>query len=383
MRAPTSRPGWIGAAALALALLWSAPVAAENGVTPTEIVLGQSSALSGPLAELGLDLAIGAKAYFDRVNAEGGVHGRQIRVISLDDGYDPERARDNGERLIKTDKVFALFNLFGTGANIKLMPLIESSGIPNFAPYTGSDAVRIPFRRPVFNIRAGYADETEKIVEHLRVRGITRVGVLYQNNAFGKGGLASTERALARHQLQPSATASIQDDASDVDQAARAIGEKNVQAIIMITAGKATPAFIHRFNQSQRGMLFFTLSVMGTQTSVADLDKDGVGVVVSQVVPFPFSATSPIVAEYQKTLAKAGIKTRSFASMEGFISAKTIVEILRRSGPDPTRERFIASAESLQKYDLGGITIDFSKNNHDGSGLVELTAISRDGRFIR
>lgn len=356
---------------------------AETGVTSEEILLGQTTALTGPLAELGNDSSNASRAYFNYINAQGGINGRRIKLVTLDDGYNTDKGVANTKQLIEKDGVFALFNIFGTPANTALLPVIAQAGIPSIAPYTGSDAVRKPLHRHVFNIRAGYADETETIIEHLGVRGIDKIGVVYQNNAFGKDGLASVEQALAKRKLAVRGAATIENDASDADKAAAALAATTPQAIIMITAGKTTAEFIKAYNKIATGMQFFALSVMGTQASVSVLGKEGIGVVVSQVVPFPFSATSGIVREYQQIMTKMGVKNWSFASMEGFINAKVTVEALKRAGRDLTRERFIAALESMNRVDFDGYMVNFSRNNHQGSRYVELTVISRDGRFLR
>lgn len=356
---------------------------AENGVTVDEILLGQSTALTGSLAELGKDASIAAKAYFDYVNERGGVNGRKIRLITLDDAYNTEKAAANAKLLIENEMVFALFNMMGTPANMALLPVIEQAGIPSIAPYTGSQALRTPLNRLVFNLRASYADETEKIIEHLIIRGIDKIAVVYQNNAFGKDGLASVEQALAKRQRKVHAIVTIENDASDTATAAQTLADSKPQAIVMITAGKPSVEFIKAYNKLALGMQYFTLSVMGTQASVTALGKEGVGVVVSQVAPFPFSATSGIVREYQQVMSKMGVKNRSFTSMEGFLNAKLAVEGFKRAGRDLTRERFINALEAVGKIDFDGYLVNYSKANHLGSRYVELTVISRDGRFLR
>lgn len=372
------------AACAVLAL--SAPIAAaqaENGVTDTEILLGQSTALTGPLAELGSDSMIAAKAYFDYINAEGGVHGRKIRLITLDDGYNTAKGVENVKRLIEQEKVFALFNVIGTPANTALLPIVMQTGIPSFAPFTGSQALRKPFNRMVFNVRASYADELEKIVEHLEVRGIRQVAVVYQNNSMGTDGLASIGAALARRGHKIHAAVTIENDASDAGKAAKALFDSAPQAVVMITAGKPSAEFIKAYNKLASNMQFFTISVMGTQASVNALGKDGIGLVVSQIVPFPFSATSGIVREYQKVMNRMGVKNWSFTKMEGFLNAKVMVEGLKRAGRNLTRERFIGAMESIGKLDLDGYAVNFSDTDHSGSRYVELTVLSRNGRFLR
>ncbi len=370
-------------AVTAEASLCARPAFAENGVTDTEILLGQTTALTGPLAELGVDSSTSAKAYFDYINEQGGVHGRKIRLLTLDDAYNTEKGVANARRLIEQDKVFALFNVISTPTNIALLPIITQAGIPNIAPYTGADALRHPFNRLLFHVRASYNDETAKIVEHLGIRGIDRVAVVYQNNDFGKAGLAGVEQALARRNLKVRAAAPIETDASNAAAAAAALAASRPQAIVMITAGKPSAEFVKAYNKLASGMQFFTISVMGSQASVKALGKDGIGVVVSQVGPFPFSATSGIVREYQRIMQKMGVKNLSFGSMEGFLDAKVTVEGLKRAGRKLTRERFISALETMNDVDFDGYAIHFNKNSHEGSHYVDLTIISHDGRFLR
>jgi ABC-type branched-subunit amino acid transport system substrate-binding protein len=354
-----------------------------QGVTGTEILLGQSTALSGPLGELGQDSSAGSKAYFDYINAQGGVHGRKIRLISLDDGYNAEKAVANVKQLIEQDQVLALFGVLGTPANMAIMPLIEKAGVPNFGPTSGSDAVRIPFNRLVFHTGPSYADEIDKIIEHLLVRGLTKIAAVYQNNAFGKEGLGNLERIVKARGLTLAGAASIESSGADADKASETLAKTAPQAILMITAGKASADFIKAYNRRAVGMQYFALSVMASQAAIKALGADGVGVVVSQVSPFPFSATSGIVQEYQRVMNKMGIKNWSFASIGGFISAKIMVDGLKRAGRNLTRASLIEGLESMHKVDYDGFLINYGKNSHLGHRYVELTVISRDGRFLR
>ena len=348
-----------------------------------DIVIGQSTALKGILAELGVATASGAKAYFDYMNEQGGVNGRKIRFVVMDDGYDAAKSLSNASHLIEKEKAIALFGMLGTPANTALIPVVTESGVPNFAPLTGTDAVRKPFNRVIFNIRAGYVAETDKIIEHLGARGIKRVGVVYQNNAFGKEGLAAVQLAAKKYKLKLTATTSINNDSSDLDKAVSEMEKGELQSIILVTAGKPSSDFIKAFNQKVKGIQYFALSVLASQSAINLLGKDGVGVIVSQVMPFPFSATSSIVREYQKLMSKTGIKEYSYASMEGFLNAKVLVEAIKHIGRDVTSEHLISALEGMGRVDLGGFIVNFNKNEHQGSRYVELTVISKDGRFLR
>ena len=376
--------------ALMLTLMLSlAPMpdaAAQNtSAGADDIVIGQSSALTGILGELGVANTRGSQAYFDHVNANGGVHGRSIRLITLDDGYDAGRAAANVKQLIETERAVALFGIVGIPANMAIMPMIEQAGILNFAPYSGSAVLRSPHNRLLFNVRASYVDEIEKIVEHLGIRGITNIGAVVQDNAFGAEGLSALEQALAKRNLRLSAKAGIRNDSSDVEQAAATLVQAKVQSIVLITVGKPSFDFVKAYNRQKRqqGTQFFALSVLGSQSAINALGKDGVGLIVAQVSPFPFSGTTALVREYQSVMRKAGVKEFSYPSMEGFLNAKILTEGLRRAGRNPNRESVIASLEAMGKVDFDGHIVQFSKANHQASRYVELTVISRDGRFLR
>jgi branched-chain amino acid transport system substrate-binding protein len=372
----------IAGCALLACLAWQTGVAAQ-GVTNTEILLGQSIALSGPLAELGQDTLAGSKAYFDTINEQGGVHGRKIRLISLDDGYDTETAVANVRQLIEKEQVLALFSVFGTPANLAIMPLIEKAGTPSFGPVSGADAVRMPFNRLVFHVTPSYADEIASIVEHMSVRGIRRIAAVYQNNTFGKEGLANLERIVKERNVTLTGTASIENNGADAAQATDKLAKTAPQAILMITAGKASSDFVKSYNRRAVGMQYFALSVMASQATINALGADGAGMVVSQISPFPFSITSGIVQEYQRVMKKRGIKNWSYASIGGFISAKVLVDGLKHTGRNLTRERLIEALEAMGKVDYDGFVMHYSKTSHLGHRYIELTVISKEGRFLR
>lgn len=354
---------------------------AEPGVTPDTILIGQSAASTGPLAEFGRDMMNGTQAYLAEVNANGGVHGRQVKVVMLDDGYVPQRTVDNVKRLIEVDKVFLLYNVMGTPNNGAILPLIEQHRIPAIAPLTGADNVR---GNPlIFNVRASYANETAKMVEHMATVGVNRIGVAYQNNAFGKAGLASIESEMAKRGLKVIVSASVENDASDAAKAVQTIAKAEPVAVAVITAGKPSLEFIRGFNHARKGTPMYALSVLGSQSTVTALGEDGVGVAVAQVVPFPWNSTIPLVNEYQKAMAKAGHKELSFLSLEAYINIKVTVEALKRAGKNPTRERFVAAMESIRDVDLGGYYVDYSADRRQGSRYVELTMISRNGKFLK
>ena len=370
---------------LLICLLAFTAKASEIGVSDQEIVLGQSLGITGPLAQIAPDIVNGGKAYFDAINSTGGIYGRKIRSVVLDDGYDPARTLKTARQLIEDDKAFALYNSTGTANVAAILPMLanEAQPVPLVGPLTGADGIRNPRMDNVFHVRASYEDELEKLVEHLTTVGIKRLGVLWINNGMGKDGMAGIEKAMKKHGVTSYASVSIQPDGSDAEKAIASLRETQPAAIIMITTGTATVSFIKGFNKVQKGMRFYALSVMGTQSALKALGPDGIGVVVTTVVPFPWSNRNALAKEYQSAMRKAGYDNLSFLGFEAYINAKVIAEAIRRAGKDLTRAKFNSSMESMRDLNLGGFHLSFNKNQHQGSRFVEL-AIIRDGeRFTK
>ncbi|MBC3870402.1 ABC transporter substrate-binding protein [Undibacterium oligocarboniphilum] len=370
--------------ALAVACLPAASALAESGVTEHKIILGQSAAFSGPAAQLGIQLHAGAKAYFDYINLTGGVFGRKIELLRRDDKYEAEIAAVNTKAFIENDDVFALFAYVGTPTSNAALPLFTQAKVPFFAPFTGAQSLREPFNRQIFNIRASYFDETEHLVDRLVNTGLKNIAVFYQNDAYGKAGLAGVERALKKKELPIIDTATVERNSLDVSKAVEKLIAKRPDVIIQISAYSSCAAFIKEMRKLEYTGQFYNVSFVGSQALADTLGKDGPGVVISQVVPFPWSiANAMVVGEYTKIMNKAGIKDLNFSSLEGFIAAKVFVEGLRRAGQNLTREKLIAALESInvKNYDAGGFDINFSPSNHNGSRYVDMTIIGKDGRF--
>ncbi|MBI2307195.1 MAG: ABC transporter substrate-binding protein [Rhodocyclales bacterium] len=362
-------------------LLAAAAVPAQPGGT---IKLGQSLPLSGALTELGTEYRDGALAYFKWINGKGGVHGRRIELVTLDDGYVVERSVENAKKLLDEQDVFAFFGMFGSANYAALLPLINERSVPSLAPYTGADSLRAQASPTTFWLRASYGDETEKIVDQLTTLGINRIAVFYQDDAFGKAGLAGVEAALAKRRLQVLATGVYDKTKNDVTEAVRTIGAADPQAVVMISTYKPTAAFVKQMRASGRMPQFFALSVVGLKALYAELGAGAAGVAISQVVPFPDSATAPVVREMSllppAMLPATGI---TYTTLEGFIAAKVAVEALRRAGPQPTREKVLSALDSLRDYDAGGFMVNYAAGNRLGSRFAEVTIVSKSGKLMR
>lgn len=369
-------------ASLAALATTALPVQAQER---RKLVLGQSCALSGPAAQLGQQMRIGAKLCFDAVNASGGVNGMQIELKSLDDGYEPERCKANTQAFIDED-VFALFGYVGTPTTLAALPLVNQSRMPLFAPLTGAEALRDPMSRWVFHVRASYFEETALIVRQLTQLGLNRISVFHQNDSYGKAGLDGVLRALKPLGLTPLATSTVERNTVDVAKAVKDLVPASPEAIVMISAYKSCAAFIRAARKAGYGGVFYNVSFVGTEALSEELGKDALGVVVSQVMPYPFGTVSGIASEYQAALYKAnaggaGYKL-DYNGMEGFLAAKVFTEGLRRMGR-PSREGLVQALEGLQNYNVGGFPMHFGPTKHMASSFVELTLLMGDGRVRR
>ena len=357
--------------------------AAETGVDADFITIGQSAALSGPAQELGTEMRLGAQAYFNQLNQAGGVFGRRIKLVSLDDGYEPDRAAANTKKLINDNKVFALFGYVGTPTSNAALPIFTDAKVPFFGAFTGAESLRNPHNRYIFNVRASYFDETEKIVEQLTNLGVKNIAVLYQDDAYGKAGLAGMERALTRRSMKISALGTVERNTVKVEAAVAALVPKSPDVIVMISAYKSIAAFVKAAKKAGYVGQFHNVSFVGSRALAEELGAEGYGVAISQVMPFPFTASLGVVREYRQAVQASGGSPPSYTSLEGYLAAKVFIEGLKRAGKDLTREKFITALETLNYFDVGGFNVNFTPRSHNGSSFVELTMIGRNKSFIR
>jgi ABC-type branched-subunit amino acid transport system substrate-binding protein len=352
------------------------------GVTSDKIVLGQAAVFSGPAAQLGIQMRNGIKAYFDFVNERGGVHGRRLELVTEDDRYEASVAPSASKKLIEEHRVFALLGYVGTPTGVQHLPVVTQAKVPLVGMFTGAEALRVPFNRYVFHVRASYYDETEKIVEQVVSTGGRRISVFYQDDAYGEAGRKGTELALERRKMKIHSTGTVERNTVKVEAAAKALHASQPDAVVMISAYTSIAAFVREMQKLGSGATFYNVSFVGSKALADALGKDGVGVAISQVVPFPWGTAVPVVKEYQAAAKKAGFTDYNFSALEGFLSAKVMVEGLRRTGRDLNREKFVDTMEKMD-VDLGGFYVSYSPKNHAGSKFVDLTIIARDGKFLR
>ena len=374
--------GWVAALLLLGALgVGSAPVHAA------ELVVAQIAPLSGVLASTGKQMVLGGQIYFDSVNAKGGVHGAKIKHVVLDDSYKVDETVRLTQEVLARSEVIALFGFAGTANVGKLLSdgVLDAGGAAMVAPYTGGEVLRNPFNPWIFHVRAGYADEAEHMVKQVTTLGMKRVAVMYQDDAFGKAGLAGVEAALATRKLKLAVAAPYERNTDKVDEAVRLISASDAQAVIMISVNRSTAAFAKGYREGGGGAQLYNISVVDPAELVKLAGLQNVhGLGISQVVPYPYSPNLAVVREYQAALKKyAPNEAINYTSFEEFLGAKVLVEGLRRAGPNPTRAKVVKALESMERFDLGGTTVGYSATKRIGSRSVEVTVIGGSGRLMK
>jgi ABC-type branched-subunit amino acid transport system substrate-binding protein len=363
-----------------LAGLLAFAVHAENGVTADQILIGQSAPYTGHLSEQGNRMNVGIRAYFDFINTQGGINGRKLQLVASDDGSDPERTVTNTKTLITNDKVFALLGYVGTPTTEAAIPVITAARIPLIGPVSGAPSLRDPPNRYVFHIRASYLDEAEKIVEQLSTIGQKNLAVVYEDDGSGRAGLEGMTKALAKRNLKLAGSAVVDPGGKSLTKALALLPGKP-DAVILVSGYTSAAAFIRAAKKAGYTGQFMNMSLVGARALAEELGRDGVGVMVSQVVPFPFGGGTALAREYNKNLPLIGYTDFDFTSFEGWIAAKVLVEGIRRAGRTLTRENLMSALESMNNFDLGGFPVSFTGRDHAASKFVELTIIAGNGKF--
>ena len=361
-----------------LTLLQHRPVAAQSsggGTDPNALVLGQSLPLSGPSAQLGLDYRRGALAWFEAVNREGGIHGRKIQLISLDDKYEPPQTLINTRQLLNRNDLLALFGYVGTPTTKVALPLIEEASVPLVAPMTGASLFRQPDLRMVFNMRTSYRREIAAMVDELVRDAHHRIAIVYQDDAFGQDGLDGALAALSRHGLKPVVVTTVQRNSAQVGEALDDLMATNPNGIVLVSAYVSSAALSSALRNRGSRAQIMNVSFVGTQALQKAMpvgEANGIG--VAQVVPFPWNRWIPVVADYQRCLRLSDKSSGfGFTSFEGYLAARMITEALERAGKNPSRQALVQALESIRDLDLGGFRLQMGRDDHDASDFVELT----------
>jgi ABC-type branched-subunit amino acid transport system substrate-binding protein len=369
---------------LALVLAAGASVAkAEVGVTDSTISFGQAAALEGPASALGTGMRQGILAAFAEANRNGGVGGRQLELKSYDDGYEPEQSISHTQTLINQDQVFALIGAVGTPTASATQPIATEAGVPFIGPFTGAGFLRAPELANVVNVRASYGQETEAWIKHLTEDlGYDRIAILYQDDSFGRVGLDGVNKALQARGLSLVAEGTYKRNTTAVKEALLAIRKSDPQAVVMVGAYKPIAEFIKLARKVKMDATFVNISFVGSDALAKELGPDGEGVVITQVVPFPWDNSIPLVQQYQAALkAQDAAATPGFVSLEGYIVGRIAIAALEKAGGELTRESFLKAVYGTGTFDLGGLTLSYGAGDNQGSDAVFLTVIQPDGSF--
>lgn len=342
--------------------------------------IGATIAETGVERFNGLSLLQGASAYFGAINRAGGIHGRQIELVNVDDGFNASKAQANALAFAADPSVLALIHPQGTRQTGEIMKAVRD--LPIVGPNTGATALHKSGAKNVFWVRTNYDQEVERLVKLADNLGMTRFGLVYPDDPFGQSVLQSFEAALARRNIDAVGLASTPGTASlEVQAAAKKLAGLPLQVLIMSLAGTA-PAFYQAYRAAGGVSMCYGLSVSGTAANLARLSKGNDRPFFSVIVPSPNARKFALVRQYRRDMKVAGFNSESLMSLEGYVDACVLAEGLRRAGPKADRESLIAGLESLSNFDVGGLHLNFGKNTREGNTYTDTVTIDGNGRLI-
>lgn len=357
--------------------------AQEIGVSEKRVLFGQSAALTGSGKEVGSGIRLGIEAAFAAVNRRGGIEGRRLELVSLDDGYEPELAVVNSRSLINDTGVFGIIGTVGTPAARSVVPIVEEQGVPFIAPVEGGDSTRDPRLTTVVNLRASHEQEARTIVSGLvRDLNIQRVGILYQDDSFGRAGLVAAQQELNRFGLELAARGSFARNTTAVKRAVLDLRSGNPEAVVVFGTSEPVARAILWSRRIGFSPIFVTNSFSGDRGLVHELGGQASGVYTAQVVPDPLG-TSRVASAYRAALKARDAGARpSFVSMEGYLAGRLAIVGLERCGELVTRQRFLYGLLQGGRISLDGFNLAFGERDNQGSDFVLLTRIGTDGRLM-
>jgi ABC-type branched-subunit amino acid transport system substrate-binding protein len=354
---------------------------AEDGVTADTVTLGQAAVLEGPASALGQGMKFGLQAAFEESNKKGAIHGRKLKLISVDDGYEPEKSIVATKKLIEQDKVFALVGPVGTPTSAATQPIAAAAKVPFIGAFTGVGFLRDPKLDNVINIRASYDAETEAWVRHLSEDlKIKKIAIFYQDDAFGRAGLSGFKKAMEKRSLAIAAEATYERNTVAVKTGVLALKQAAPEAVVIVGAYKPVAEFIKLSKKVSFNPVFVNISFVGANALAKELGPEGKGVIVSQVVPFPGDTSMPVIAEYHKAIKAAGGEPE-FVSLEGYLAGRLAIAALEKAGKELTRDGMVKAIKDTGKFDIGGLPMTFSAEKNEGLDKVWMTIIEADGSF--
>ena len=347
------------------------------------LAIGSSMPLTGPFAEASKRLVSGSRLYFDQVNRNGGIQGTRIDFQVLDDAFDPAKAAENSRVLIMEREVVALIGLPGTAQVLASLPIVKQTGTPLFGPFSGSPILRKEKLPQLFHVRASYTEELRRIVEHAKTLGVRRIGIFHTDDGLGKVVLGELQAILAKDRLElvGGSTTSIRD--ANFLSAAKDLWQLQPEAIVLGAAGSNFGKFVAAYKGlGGRSPQIYGLSVVEPGTLGVEIADSARGIILTQIMPSVRNTALPVVREYLDALAKErpGAEPNVF-ELDAFVTAKILVEGLRRAGRPATRATLISALESMGRYDVGGFAVIFTRENHSGSAFVDLAIVGSNGKL--
>jgi branched-chain amino acid transport system substrate-binding protein len=365
--------------AFTLALGPSLPAQAQAQARP--IVIGQTYVKTGPLASLSTEPLVGVRAMFTALNASGGINGRPVELRQLDDAYDPAKGAENVKTFVGEGAVGILMPI-GTSSSVGALKAANELKIPVVGPYTGAGPV-VKFTDYGFPVRISFDEEYSRIVNHLFTIGLSRIAFAHNDNPGARSAMESTQKFIAERGDKMVGSVAIKNDGSDAGERAAELAKLKPKAVVLSATNDVAAKFITAYRAAGGETAFYSFSFLNGQKLFQDIKKDAAGVVISQVVPYPWNSAMPVIAEYQAAMKKIGATEFSYASLEGYVTAKVMIEGLKRAGANPTADSLQKGLESFKTLDLGGIAVAYRPGEHRGLTFSELSMLKADGRYLR
>jgi len=368
-------------------LLASALAAFVVGLSPAAqaqtkpLLIGQTYVQTGPLASLSPEPVMGVRAMLNALNANGGINGRPVELRQLDDAYDPAKGAENVKTFVKEGAVGILMPI-GTSSSVGALKAANELKIPVVGPYTGAGPVT-KFSEYNFPVRISFDEEYSRIVNHLFTIGLSRIAFAHNDNPGARSALESTQKFIAERGEKMARSVAIKNDGSDAAERAVELAKLKPKAVVLAVTNDVAAKFITAYRAAGGETAFYSFSFLNGQKLFQDIKKDAAGVVISQVVPYPWNSAMPLIAEYQAAMKKIGATEFSYASLEGYVAAKVMVEGLKRAGSNPTPDSLQKGLESFRTLDIGGIAVSYRPGEHRGLTFSELSMLKADGRYLR
>lgn len=366
--------------AAAAGVMAGVPAWAEDA---KEIRIGQSCHLTGPLAPTLLLPLKGQQLAFDEINRKGGIGGKPVKLITVDDAYDPKKCVENTAKLIDEDKCIALFGYASTANVAAVLPMLAEKKVPLIGAYGGSPMLRARQHPYFFTSLASYRDEVVQMVRNLVTTMKTQLGVVYQNHAFGQQMLPVVEEVAKELGATIVAKQSLEVSGADAAASAQALAAAKPQAVLLIAFGPSTVPAIKAL-RNYVGAPIYALSIANAKQLVAALGDDGRGMAYTQIIPYPWRQTSVLTREYNAVMKAANIDV-DYDHFFGYLNARVLLEGVKRAATAKalTPAGMTTGMEAIGKFDMGGYPLNFGPTRHHGSNFVEITIVGPGGKYMR